>query len=43
MGRFGNMSMTAAERARGMDSIKLFFGALLGANLGTFGQLPLVG
>ncbi len=43
MASLGNMGMTAAERARGMDAVNLFFGALLGANLGTFGQLPLVG
>ena len=35
------LTQTAREKAGTIDGLNLFFGALLGANLGTIGRLPL--
>ena len=36
------LRQTHSERMGGIDGVNLFFGALLGANLGTIEQLPLI-
>ena len=36
------MRQTQRERMGSIDGVNLFFGALLGANLGTIGDLPLI-
>ena len=41
MGRNSIWTFTRREKAGTIDGIGLFFGALLGANLGTLGALPL--
>ncbi len=41
MGRNSIWTFTKGEKTGTIDGISLFFGALLGANLGTLGALPL--
>ena len=36
------MVQTQRERRGGIDGVNLFFGALLGANLGTLDQMPMI-